>query len=179
MKCHSLQLFALITVGSLALVGPVNAQNRGRTTTVKSVQQQYGIRDAYDGTSLHPDGRRATAVPVTMEDGRTGEFVIPSGGTDRNVYYRDDQTGDLHPMRMEGKTTRRQFVQAPRAMRYQAEPRRGNEQSWERDALIVGGSAGAGALIGAAAGGKKGAGVGAVAGGIGGLIFDLLSRDKR
>ncbi len=45
--------------------------------------------------------------------------------------------------------------------------------------LIVGGSTGAGTLIGAVAGGKKGAAVGATAGGIGGLIYDLATRDKK
>ena len=29
------------------------------------------------------------------------------------------------------------------------------------------------------AGGKKGAGIGAAAGGVGGLIFDLITRDKK
>ena len=35
------------------------------------------------------------------------------------------------------------------------------------------------AAIGAIAGGKKGAGVGAAAGGVGGLIYDLITRDKK
>jgi hypothetical protein len=52
------------------------------------------------------------------------------------------------------------------------------KRSWEREALIVGGSAGAGAAIGAVAGGKKGAGIGAVSGGIAGLIYDLATRNK-
>ena len=52
------------------------------------------------------------------------------------------------------------------------------KRSWEKDALIIGGSAGAGTLIGAVAGGGKGAAVGATAGGIGGLIYDLATRDK-
>lgn len=185
MKCNHTKAFAIFAGGSLLLVCSANAQTRSRTTTnttttVHSVQQRYGIQDAYDGAVLHPDGRRSTAVPVTMDDGRTGEFVIPAGRTDPNkVYYRDDQTGNFHPVRMDPRVTRRQAVQAPRAMRYQAEPQRRNKQPWEQDALIIGGSAGGGALIGAAAGGAKGAGVGAAVGGVGGLIYDLLSRNKR
>ena len=52
------------------------------------------------------------------------------------------------------------------------------KRSWEREALIVGGSAGAGAAIGAVAGGKKGAGIGAMSGGIAGLVYDLATRNK-
>jgi len=188
MKC--LKVFAIVAGGSLFLVCSAAAQRRdpaqgrNQTTTVSSVQQRYGIQNAYDGTTLHPDGRRSTAVPVTMTDGRTGEFVIPSDNNNPHnndahaVYYRDDQSGEMHPVQMNNHVTRRQVVQSPRAVRYQAEPQHSNKQSWEQDALIVGGSAAGGALIGAAAGGKKGAGVGAAAGGVGGLIFDLLSRHK-
>jgi hypothetical protein len=188
MKRHVLNVSAIVAAGSLLLVGPAAAQRRDpaqgrdRATTVSSIQQRYGIQDAYDGTTLHPDGRRSAAVPVTMTDGRTGEFVIPSDNNDPRyndqhaVYYRDDQSGDMHPVQMNSHVTRRQVVQSPRAVRYQTEPQHSNRQSWEQDALIVGGSAAGGALIGAAAGGKKGAGVGAAAGGVGGLIFDLLSR---
>ena len=187
MKCNPVTVLATATVASFLLVCSADAQSRSRTTTtttttVRSVQQRYGIQDAYDGTTLHPDGRRSTAVPVTMDDGRTGEFVIPSGTRDPNaVYYRDDQTGELQPVRMDRQASRQEFVQAPRAVRYQREPQPSYKKSWgwAQDALVVGGSAGGGALIGAAAGGKKGAGVGAAAGGVGGLIFDLLSRNKR
>ena len=184
MKCSPSMVLAIVAAASLLPVGSVSAQRRQTTTTttttVSTVEQRYGIQGAYDGTFLHPDAHRSTAVPVTLEDGRTGEFVIPSGNSDpHRVYYRDDQSGYLHPMRMDDHVTRQQFVQAPRAVRYQTEPQHRNRKTWEQDALIVGGSAGAGALIGAAAGGKKGAGVGAAAGGVGGLIYDLLSRNKR
>ncbi len=43
---------------------------------------------------------------------------------------------------------------------------------------IVGGSAGAGAAIGALAGGGKGAGIGALAGGAAGLIYDRLTHNR-
>ena len=52
------------------------------------------------------------------------------------------------------------------------------KRSLGREALIVGGSAGAGAAIGAVAGGKKGAGIGALSGGIAGLVYDLATRNK-
>ena len=82
---------------------------------------------------------------------------------------------------MDGHPTRQEFVQAPHAVRYQQENQPKNRQSseWAQDALVVGGSAAGGALIGAAVAGKNGAGVGAAVGGVGGLIYDLLSRDKK
>jgi hypothetical protein len=182
MPCNRTIVFAMAALGSLLMASSAGAQSRaqGRTMTPSSIQQRYGIQGAYNGTSLHPSGRQSTAVPVTIEDGRTGELVIPSGNRDaHSVYYRDDQTGGVHPLQMNTNVTRQQVSQAPRAVRYQPEPQHSNKQSWEQDALIVGGSAGGGALIGAAAGGAKGAGVGAAVGGVGGLIYDLLSNNKR
>jgi len=188
MNSTHISFIAIAGVGGLLLASSADAQTKRRpmtttTTTVRSVQQRYGISNAYDGTSLHPNGRRSTAVPVTMDDGRTGEFVIPSGHTDPNaVYYRDDQSGELRPVRMDGSHgSRQEYVEGAHAVRYEPETQPRNRQSWgwAQDALVVGGSAGGGALIGAAAGGKKGAAVGAAAGGVGGLLFDLLTNHKK
>ena len=52
------------------------------------------------------------------------------------------------------------------------------KRSVAKEALIIGGSAGAGAAVGAVAGGKKGAAIGAVSGGVAGLIYDLATRNK-
>jgi cysteine synthase len=52
------------------------------------------------------------------------------------------------------------------------------KRSLKKEALIVGGSAGAGAAIGAVAGGGKGAALGALSGGAAGLVYDLLTRNK-
>ena len=180
MKSPVLNTCALVAAASVLLSGVVTAQRRTTTTTPESIQQRYGVQGTYDGTTLHPDGHRSAAVPVTMDDGRTGEFVIPSDRRDTHpVYYRDDQTGDMHPVRMDPHATRSEVIQQPRAGRYVPEPAHGNKPSWEKDALVVGGSAAGGAIIGAAAGGSKGAGVGAAVGGVGGLIYDLLSKNKR
>jgi hypothetical protein len=52
------------------------------------------------------------------------------------------------------------------------------KRSKKKSAVIVGGSAAAGAAIGALAGGGKGAAIGALAGGAGGLIYDRTTAKK-
>jgi hypothetical protein len=49
-------------------------------------------------------------------------------------------------------------------------------RSWQKEAIIIGGSTAAGAGIGAIAGGGKGAAIGAISGGVAGLIYDMKTR---
>ena len=51
-------------------------------------------------------------------------------------------------------------------------------RTWKKSALIVGGSAAGGAGVGAIMGGKSGAKKGAVIGGVGGLVYDLVTRNR-
>jgi len=53
------------------------------------------------------------------------------------------------------------------------------DRPFSHSAAIVGGSAGAGAVIGALAGGGKGAGIGALAGGGAGLVYDRLTHKRK
>jgi hypothetical protein len=58
------------------------------------------------------------------------------------------------------------------------EPIRRHRRTSEQSALIVAGSAGTGAAIGAIAGGGKGAAIGAISGGAAGFIYDRLTANK-
>jgi len=121
---------------------------------------------------------RGTLVPVTLADGRKAQLFVPHQRQNdpHGVYLRDEQ--GLHPVRVHEYATREAVTSAPTVVETRPEPEHPQKRSWEKEALIIGGSAGAGTAIGAIAGGKKGAGVGAAAGGIGGLIYDLATRNK-
>src|SRR5262249_37577280 len=142
--------------------------------------QQYGVSGAYrDEVSTSEGAIRGTLVPVTLADGRKVHLFVPEQRRNEahGVYVRDDQ--GLHPVRIKDRATRDEVTRAPAVIETRPEPPHQQKRSWEKDALIIGGSAGVGTAIGAIAGGKKGAAVGATAGGIGGLIYDLTTRNKQ
>ncbi len=149
--------------------------------TPQQIENEYGIAGAHAGTAVAgADGSiRGTLVPVTLEDGRKAQLVIParSQNEPHAVYLQDEQ--GLHPVEVSPSADRAQVQSAPRVVARRAEPQHANKRSWEQEALIIGGGAGGGAAIGALAGGKKGAGVGAAVGGVGGLIYDLATRNKK
>jgi hypothetical protein len=148
----------------------------------QQLQQQYGITDAYRGQVQTADGAlRGTLVPVTLPDGRAAQLIIPDrrGAEAHTVYLNDG--GSIHPVEVQQNVTRQQVAQSPVVVERRAEQverARPRHRSWEKELLIIGGSAGAGAAVGGLTGGKKGAGIGAAAGGVGGLIYDLATRKK-
>jgi hypothetical protein len=167
---------ALVVAGAVA----------GCTTTEakmldpQQIEKQYGVSGAYTGSVATPSGpMQGTIIPITLADGRTAQLVIPQrqASDARSVYLADAE--GLHPVQLHENATRQDVIRAPAIVQRRAEPQRTTTRSWEKEALIIGGSAGAGTAIGAMAGGKKGAGIGAAAGGVGGLIYDLLTRDKK
>ena len=176
MKTIAALTFGLIAASSLAGCSrDIQAMDEP-----KSIEQQYGVSGTYTDTIATPDGSmKGTVVPVTLADGRTAQLFIPGARArePHTVYLRD--TDGLHPLRMKEHATREQIATSPAIVERRAEPAHANKRSWEKEALIIGGSAGAGTVIGAVAGGKKGAAIGAAAGGVGGLLYDLMTRDKK
>ena len=123
-----------------------------------------------------PSPASGATIPVTLADGRQAYLVIaPSALT---APYAAQPVVLREPVIAESiRTVER--APAPRvtsATRTRSVVQRNRGRSWQKEALIVGGSAGAGALIGGLAGGKKGAAIGAAAAGVGGLVYDLKTR---
>jgi len=171
-----LSTFGLVLAGSWV----VSACARDtQAMTPEKLEQQYGVTGAYSDTVATSDGSiKGTVVPVTLADGRKAQLVIPAqrARDPHGVYMRDGN--GLHPVEVSERANRNDVARAPAVVETRPEQPHAKKRSWEKDALIIGGSAGAGTLIGAVAGGGKGAAVGAAAGGIGGLIYDLATRDR-
>src|SRR4051812_36638004 len=145
----------------------------------QQIEKDYGISGAYSGSVNTPDGPlNGMPVPITLANAGAGHCFIRHGqANDVHAVYIQDERG-LHPVKVGEGPRRDELARAPGIVATRAVPAGANKRSWEQEALIVGGSAGGGAGIGALVGGKKGAGVGAAAGGVGGLIYDLLTREK-
>lgn len=173
----------MMTGFALALLGAMlcTACTRGvQAMDPQQIEQQYGLTGAHTDTIVMSEGSvKGTLVPITLPNGRQGHLFIPQKQTSdpHAVYLRDEQ--GLHPVKLSDNVSRDELTRSPGIVETRPEPQHANKRSWEKDALIIGGSAGAGTAIGAIAGGKKGAGIGAAAGGVGGLIYDLLTRDKK
>ena len=173
----------IMTAFALALLGATlfTACTRdAQALDAQQIEQQYGVSGAYTDTIATSDGPlKGTLVPITLANGRQGHLFIPQkqNNDPHAVYLRDEQ--GLHPVQLKDNVSRDELSRSPAIVETRPEPPHANKRSWEKEALIIGGSAGAGTAIGALAGGKKGAGIGAAAGGVGGLIYDLMTRNKK
>jgi hypothetical protein len=167
----------------------------------KAIEAKYGLSGGFIEQIPTEQGNvEATVIPTTM-NGKRVELVIPHQHVgDHQVYMRDGIV--ITPLELSDPSmSKDQFVQsqasapetAPQsepARAYAPAPARApapapahtaapQKRSFAKQALIVGGAAGAGAGIGAIAGGGKGAGIGAVSGGAAGLVYDLLTKNKK
>jgi hypothetical protein len=182
LRTHNLRVYTAVAVWlCFALTACEREPRVSAYSDAGTIEQRYGLAGTYnDRLSLDNRNTDATIVPVTLSDGRTAQLVIPKRGSgDHRVFLRDEN--GLSPVVLDNpRVTRDEFIRSqPRVVQRTVvdEPKR-KKRSWQKEALIVGGSSGAGAAIGAVAGGKKGAAVGAVTGGIAGLIYDLATRNK-
>ena len=177
--------FAVLLAGTLLF----SACNRASADVdPKVIETKYGLSGGYVDEINTEDGKvKATIIPTTLDDGRKVQLVIPHQSIgDHQVYMRDGIT--ITPLELsDPRVSKQQFVQSqPRIVERRAAPAPSATQtapkkkrSLEKEVLIVGGSAGAGAAIGAVAGGGKGAGIGALSGGVAGLVYDLATRNKK
>ena len=152
----------------------------GTNLDAKTIEDKYGVSGATTENILTADGAimSATVVPVTLPDGRKAQLVIPQQGDSHSVYLRDE-AGMYQVQLQDRNVSRDQFIRSnPTVVERRAVPQSPKKRAWEKEALIIGGGAAAGAGIGALAGGGKGAGIGAATGGIAGLIYDLTTRNK-
>ena len=157
----------------------------------KAIEAKYGLSGGYVDEVTTEDGKvQATIIPTTLDDGRHVQLVIPHTAIgDHQIYMRDGIM--TTPLELsDPKLSKQQFVESkPRVVERRptssasssapATAAPAKKRSLSKEVLIVGGSAGAGAAIGAAAGGGKGAAVGALSGGVAGLVYDLATRNKK
>jgi hypothetical protein len=172
-------LAAVLVLGGAMMTSSCSSTN----LDAKAIEEKYGLSGATTENILMADGEMlpATIVPVTLPNGQMAQLVIPHKSDGHSVYLRD-QAG-MRPVVLQDRTVSRdQFVRSNPIIVEQSvesvEPQPTKKRSWEKEALIIGGSAAAGAGIGAVAGGKKGAAIGAASGGVAGLIYDLSTRNK-
>lgn len=138
-----------------------------------------------DWHSLYgPQAQFSGPVPVTLPDGRQAYLMVPQEAPAQNYVhpvYSPQPTLQMVPAQRPLTRVVEQPVERIVERRVVTEEQIEDEEkrSWEREVLIVAGSAGAGAAIGGVAGGKKGAAVGAISGGVAGLVYDLATRNKK
>lgn len=178
---HVTNSIPLQLTSALIVAGLVSGcTTEAKTLDPRQIEQRSGVSGAFTGSVATANGpMQGTIIPITLADGRTAQLVIPQRQASdvRSVYLLDNE--GMHPVQLKDNASRQEVSGAPAIVQRRPATERANGRSWEKEALIIGGSAGAGTAIGALAGGKKGAAVGAAAGGVGGLIYDLLTRDKK
>lgn len=126
---------------------------------------------------VNTGGAQISILPSMGADGRPGPVVINVGAG--SPVHDNGQVQAIPAIyRPTVQSAYEPEVRPRRVVRTAPEPAqvRSRQRTWQQEALIIGGSAAAGAGIGAVAGGKKGAAIGAVSGGVAGLVYDLATR---
>lgn len=119
--------------------------------------------------------RQATAAMTSPEVRALQAGQMYSG--DQPQLYQADQARYINRAPAVRYISERAPIERRTSERYIPVREVRHKRTLKKEALIVGGSAAAGAAIGAAAHGGRGAAVGALAGGIAGLAYDLATRN--
>jgi hypothetical protein len=122
---------------------------------------------------VNANGAQISVVPSIGADGRPLPVVINLGAAAPLAQDSIQPQARPVPYRPMVQSAAYEPAPRPRQATRSSEP---DTRSWQKEAIIIGGSTAAGAGIGAIAGGKKGAAIGAISGGVAGLIYDMKTR---
>lgn len=175
-------------IGALLLGGVLLFVNGQRTRALQA-SGSYALQSSLDATAdpllvncgegrqtlLRPvaAGQRFSQVECVPAPAMAPAMMVPALVPAANSYA--PQPAVERVVYRERPATRTRTVSTTRdrqAVRVQ------ENRSWKKSALIIGGSTAGGAGLGAIVDGKTGAKKGAIIGGVGGLVYDLVTRNK-
>ena len=113
--------------------------------------------------------------PFGLQD---ASYSSPSASTDQVIQPSTQASDQAQPVYSTASAKPSAYRRPVSRTSYSSAQPVHHHRSTQNSALIVAGSAGGGAAIGALAGGGKGAAIGAIAGGVGGLVYDRLTANK-
>ena len=159
----------VLTTGGIAVLAAVGFMGCSRQTEVA----QPLLNPAPATTSTYYDERARSMDVPTYSTVRSPVRTITTPPGPVYVEQQDDRrvSSERSAAYSDRGTTYRESRTTSRRVK--------RDRPFSHSAAIVGGSAGAGAVIGALAGGGKGAGIGALAGGGAGLVYDRLTHKRK
>ena len=113
---------------------------------------------------------------VRCEPGQHAVVNTPAAAAGRTVTAVECVSDAAAPPRYQPAPAVLRVASAPVSVSDHEVVERRPTRSWQKRALVIGGSSGAGAGIGALIGGKKGALIGAAIGGGGGTVYEMTRK---
>jgi len=149
----------------------------GRTTGVSAADAD--LRPSASNVAVDCEPNQQALVRQIEVDGETRTVVQCVRATTETAFARETSplgNPSLVPAvyRPRPQPVRAVSSAAPAAQRTVAERQAAPTRSWQKRAMVIGGSAGAGAGIGALIGGKKGALIRAAIGGGSGTVYEVV-----